>query len=764
MAYRIGLQLDGNSFSLAPGETAQIALTLTNTGSVVDEFLLSVEGLDPAWYTLSVGQIPLFPDDTGEAVLALHPPAVRAIAGTYSFRVVATSDDDPTVRSEAEVVLNLAATGGAALEIEPRRVLGRKGLYAVTIANSSNRVMPLVLSVTDPDEALQYMLGTVDVSRRTEATQAMPATPEPVAFGDTTAQGAGRVEYELDVPAGGTATVPVMVAPRKRIWTGRDRALAFSVATHPPGVEWEAQEARRVDAELVYRPLLAAWSALPIVLRRALAIGIPLLVLAGILFLLFRPGPQPAVAAEPSATETAQAIAAATEAAAGSTGSGGDGSGDSGGSGSGGSDSGGPIGPPTGNPAISRFYMVIPSPSPGVEADEANKQPNLEWDVTSALGVRVDQAARPANFPGYETSTLLDYSLVATGTARAATETLSVLLIRPASIESFAGTPMTITLGESSTLGWSVKGAKAGTVDGAGVDLGPGGQGQLVVTPPETRYYTLCATNSAGTTCRATRIWVVTGGGGAPATETATSTATSTAVVTSTVTMTGTPPATPTRTQTARFSPTSTRVPPTFTATRPATFTSTRPPATFTTIPTLPPTFTNTAIPTNTETQVPTRPPTNTETPEPTDTPQPTDTPIPTDTPVTCPPLTSPALVASARQDNTVLVTWRSLGGCAPYFGTIVGRYAGEPPFGSYDIDTQAGDFIDEPPSRCTAADVVYSLTLRDAIGQTVSATARTRLFWRCTSTPFARLPMATPELHGSGSAGDECSVVAAPR
>ena len=45
MPGRIALQLDSTPVSLVPGESAEVGISVTNLGSVVDEFVLTVAGL-----------------------------------------------------------------------------------------------------------------------------------------------------------------------------------------------------------------------------------------------------------------------------------------------------------------------------------------------------------------------------------------------------------------------------------------------------------------------------------------------------------------------------------------------------------------------------------------------------------------------------------------------------------------------------------------------------------------------------------------------
>ena len=78
-------------------------------------------------------------------------------------------------------------------------------------------------------------------------------------------------------------------------------------------------------------------------------------------------------------------------------------------------------------------------------------------------------------------------------------------------IASFAATPATITSDQTATLAWTVTGAQSVSIDqGVGVVTGS----SVVVTPGNTRTYTLTATNSSGGTVTATASVIVTGGVG----------------------------------------------------------------------------------------------------------------------------------------------------------------------------------------------------------------------------------------------------------
>ncbi len=212
MANSIGLQMDNAQLNLAPGENAVVRLTLTNSGDVVDAFSITVMGLDPSWYTLSAGEVKLFPRDQSAVTLEIHPPqaGTRPLAGFYPFTVMVISRDNPTAQATGQGMINLSAAGGLALDLQPRTISGRQGLYAITLSNASNAPRTTVLALSDPEEALQFTLGTPGI-REGEVAQAdvfaAPTTSgytngsyvTPPPFGEVTARGKGVLEHEIEL-------------------------------------------------------------------------------------------------------------------------------------------------------------------------------------------------------------------------------------------------------------------------------------------------------------------------------------------------------------------------------------------------------------------------------------------------------------------------------------------------------------------------------------------------------------------------------------
>ncbi|MDQ3928728.1 MAG: hypothetical protein M3328_06220, partial [Chloroflexota bacterium] len=343
MASRVELETNLQEIDLSAGETSTVSITVSNAGNVVDAFDITVLDLDPSWYTITPTQVSLFPQAKGTVTLQLHPPAqATVLAGLYPFQVIATSRDDPSERASILLQFTLAAVADLALGIEPQRIVARRGTFNLTVTNAGNTERQVVLRPSDPDALLLFTFGRADataISRRLARADGLPAdtptSPDATTMNMNVSTGrpVGELEplpttvdtewtepggeapqgsLELTLPASTSVTIPMTVATRRRIWTGPETPLKFEVAATPPGVEWEETEARRINGELVYRPLLAIWAGLPMATRRVLAILIPLLILALLLFLLLRPTGNPnGGTVNAGATQTALALAAA---------------------------------------------------------------------------------------------------------------------------------------------------------------------------------------------------------------------------------------------------------------------------------------------------------------------------------------------------------------------------------------------------------------------------------------------------------------------
>lgn len=572
MVARIRLEPDLTELDLSAGETGTIKIKVTNGGNIVDQFDLSLQGLEAGWYSISPLRVSLFPQADGEVTLRLHPPAGPiSLAGGYPFEFFATSRDNPDDFTTLHMQLRVTAVGEWDIDLEPKRVAAREGSFTATLRNTGNASRELVLRPSDPDEKLVFKFGSANVLRiddmlaqQAQAEQNAQTAPggsvpadspdAPTRQNEIVAEGSGSIQLRsttlevetmgpsdeaaqgairFTMPAATRIDFPVTVKPKKRVWFGdRPAQFPFEIAATPPGVEWEPEEARRVQGELIYRPIFAALASMPMLLRRGLAIALPLLLLLGLGALLLRPTPpsnaetndsiaqtQTALALSSSQTQTALALGAsqtqtalaldmananATQTALANVaasqtadalaasqtqtaiaGGGVGGNGGTPGTGNGTPGTNGTTNFP-GPPIIVR-YDLITAPDGGA---------TIEWEVRDASTVTINDATVPlSGTQAIDTTTDQSYVLTASNDKGTVSQSKGILLVRPPQIQSFTADQTDVCAGCEVTFTWNVQRAERITLDGQQVQ---GSQGTLRIRVTESKEFILSAENVLG--------------------------------------------------------------------------------------------------------------------------------------------------------------------------------------------------------------------------------------------------------------------------
>lgn len=105
----------------------------------------------------------------------------------------------------------------------------------------------------------------------------------------------------------------------------------------------------------------------------------------------------------------------------------------------------------------------------------------------------------------------------------------------------------------------------------------------------------------------------------------------------------------------------------------------------------------------------------------------------PTFTPTPCAPIARASVGARLFTPSSgnpyVIVNWSSFAGCPPYSGTITAQFvtpgiAPYPPYATYPVSQPAGSLADSQMG-CHSGPILYTLTLHDSTGKTVTATAQ---------------------------------------
>ncbi len=251
------IRLDGwpTYTDIAPGLRHRLGLSITNTGQIVDQYVLSLTGLDESWYTLTPPTVSLFPGATGHAELLLHPPPGSASAGDYPFTVAATSATDPAFQAARESGIRISKVGNPAIDLRPLRVEGRRAAFTVKWKNPTNSPYSVLLAVRDAEDGLRTMID--------------PEGPVPV-------------------PPGQERSVRVSVWPKRGETVGPPHPYDIEFRGLRPGSEDLLEPALKRSSQFIYLPPMRAL-ALPRWLRR-LPIWALLALLLFLLALLFLAG------------------------------------------------------------------------------------------------------------------------------------------------------------------------------------------------------------------------------------------------------------------------------------------------------------------------------------------------------------------------------------------------------------------------------------------------------------------------------------------
>ena len=232
--------LDPTTVEVVPGTEAVCAVRLRNTGTVVDQFSLSVLGDAAAWTTVEPPALTLFPSAEGTAIVHFRPPRnanVRAGDLDFAIRSVASQDADGSVVEEG--TLAIGAFTDLSARITPRTSEGKRSAHhEIIIENKGNAGFSVELEAMDPDELLAFSLKPP----------------------------------RLDVPSGSSAHAQVKVASRKGFMRGPAHNRPFTVDVKPDSpdpttlpVRLDANFNQRAGLPAFLMPLIVAAIAIALI-------------------------------------------------------------------------------------------------------------------------------------------------------------------------------------------------------------------------------------------------------------------------------------------------------------------------------------------------------------------------------------------------------------------------------------------------------------------------------------------------------------------
>ncbi len=174
MSDRLSVSVSPTSLTIAAGDTVQATATVRNAGTSVDQFTITVDGLDASWYSLPVSSVALFPNDKDDLKIAMHPPKEGIKGGSYPFQIKVTSQENAADSATVSMVLQVGTVPEVAMDIAPLSVTGRRGHYHILITNPGASDATLGLRATSTDGRIRLTLSptsaTVPPGDRADAT------------------------------------------------------------------------------------------------------------------------------------------------------------------------------------------------------------------------------------------------------------------------------------------------------------------------------------------------------------------------------------------------------------------------------------------------------------------------------------------------------------------------------------------------------------------------------------------------------------------
>ena len=152
MAETIRVAAELNSLEVNAGEAGDTVITVQNLSAAVGVFTIDLEGLDPAWYSLSSNSVSLFPGDSTNATLVIMPPRMStALAKDYPFVIRVSSQRDEEDVETLPFTLKVNPFYDFVMDYQPQRARGASAEHTLSLSNNGNADLTFDLEGRDTD-------------------------------------------------------------------------------------------------------------------------------------------------------------------------------------------------------------------------------------------------------------------------------------------------------------------------------------------------------------------------------------------------------------------------------------------------------------------------------------------------------------------------------------------------------------------------------------------------------------------------------------
>ncbi len=211
------------NLTVEPGRETTCQLSLSNTGTIVEQFTIMVLGDAAGWVRADPPVVSMFPGAQQTVTLHFAPPRDHTtLAGELPFaiKVVPSNEPEESVTEEGAITVGGFTDIGA--ELLPRNPTGRvAGRQRLAIDSRGNTPLPVVFSALDASDALRFRFHPPQL---------------------TSAPGAAHF-------------VRIGIKPRHRFWRGIDQLKPYQVT-----VVAEGERPLVLDGQFKQRALIPKWA------------------------------------------------------------------------------------------------------------------------------------------------------------------------------------------------------------------------------------------------------------------------------------------------------------------------------------------------------------------------------------------------------------------------------------------------------------------------------------------------------------------------
>ncbi len=221
MTEKLLITLSSNKIEIIPGKKVVIKAIIMNASDAAESYSITVDGIDPKWYTLSAQSTSLSPGDKSELTLTIQPPLISSgEAERYTAKLKVTSTRDSSITATVPIEMPVGSLLDFDLELTPEKQKGRKGSFTVTITNKGDKPATYTLEGKDPYAACRFQFR----------------------------------QQTIEVQPGETVKVSLSVEPKEKPFRGSVETYKFKVVVTPHG--GLPYQSKRASGELTYKPVL----------------------------------------------------------------------------------------------------------------------------------------------------------------------------------------------------------------------------------------------------------------------------------------------------------------------------------------------------------------------------------------------------------------------------------------------------------------------------------------------------------------------------